>query len=101
MKCAPAILHAPSMACAPVPFKTALPFYLTPEHRAWRALVIARAGGRCQGSDCGHEGVRLFADHIVEIRDGGVRLDPANGQALCGSCHGLKTAAERRRRLGS
>jgi hypothetical protein len=29
------------------PPKTADPFYLTPEYRAWREVVIARAGRRC------------------------------------------------------
>jgi hypothetical protein len=34
---------------------------------------------------------RLFADHIVEVADGGALLDPANGQCLCGAHHTLKT----------
>jgi len=67
----------------------------TPEHQRWRAEVIRRAGGVCQGPNCGRSGVRLFADHIVERQDGGARLDPANGQALCGSCHTAKTARAR------
>ena len=36
-------------------------------------------------------GTRLFADHIVELRDGGNPFELANGQALCGSCHTIKT----------
>lgn len=79
--------------------KIADPFYLTPQYRTWQAEVIRRSGGRCQGQ--AHDaarprsGVRLFADHVAEIKDGGARLDPANGQALCGSCHTRKTAAAR------
>jgi hypothetical protein len=33
----------------------------------------------------------MFADHIVELRDGGSRTDPLNGQCLCGKHHSLKT----------
>lgn len=71
----------------------------TPEHRAWRAAVLRRAGYRCEGPGCGRTGVRFFADHIVERRDGGAHLDPANGQCLCGSCHSKKTAAVRAARM--
>lgn len=35
------------------------------------------------------------ADHIVPISQGGSHDDPANGQALCTSCHQRKTIAER------
>jgi len=52
-------------------------------------MVIARAGHCCER--CGRSGVRLFADHITELRDGGNPLELANGQALCGSCHTIKT----------
>jgi 5-methylcytosine-specific restriction enzyme A len=72
------------------------PHYSTSEHVQWRREVISRADGRCQ--KCGRTDVRLFADHIVEINDGGDRLDLSNGRALCGSCHTTKTIAERTRR---
>lgn len=101
LKCAPPMLRVASMASVRVVEKAVAPYYLTEEHRQWRATVIARAGNHCQGKDCDREGVRLYADHIVEVKDGGSPCDPENGQALCGSCHGLKTHAERRRRLGS
>lgn len=74
------------------------PHYHTPEHRAWSAAVVRRAGGMCQGAGCGRSGVRLFADHVVELKDGGAPLSLSNGQALCGSCHSRKTAQERRQR---
>jgi 5-methylcytosine-specific restriction enzyme A len=73
--------------------------YQTPEHRAWRDAIITRAGGRCQ--DCGRSDGRLFADHVVEIEDGGRPLDLSNGRALCSSCHGRKTAQARQARMGS
>ena len=39
-------------------------------------------------------GVKLTAHHLIGLRDGGSN-DPANGVALCGSCH-AKVEAERR-----
>jgi 5-methylcytosine-specific restriction protein A len=78
------------------------PYYLTPEHRAWRETIIARAGRRCEWIEHGQRCTkaeprhRMFADHIVERRDGG---DPkGEGMCLCGSHHGAKTAAERMKR---
>lgn len=85
-----------------LPEKRVDPYYNTPEHKAWRTEVMRRAGGMCQDPD--HDpsrprsGIRLYADHIKERRDGGDPLDPANGMARCGSCHTRKTAAERAKR---
>lgn len=87
--------------------KTVDPFYLSPEYREWRDLVIRRAGGRCEAVDQGKRCIkaqpqyRMFADHIRERRDGGAQLDPANGQCLCGSHHTLKTTKVRAERLSS
>ena len=81
------------------PPKEADRHYLSPEHKEWRARVVARAGGRCEAEGCGRREPRMFADHIVEISDGGARLDLANGQCLCGRCHSLKTAEARTARL--
>ena len=99
LKCAPPMLRPVDTSAARLPPKIADDWYQTPEHRAWARKVIERAGFRCQGVDCGRKGVRLFADHIREIADGGSRLDPANGQALCGACHSRTTAAARAARL--
>jgi len=77
------------------PDKTADPWYHTPEHRAWRAAVIGRAGGRCEWPGCDRAERRMFADHIGELKDGGAALDLRNGQCLCGAHHSLKTAQVR------
>lgn len=76
--------------------KTADAVYLTTDHKSWAIEVKKRANWKCQR--CGTATARLIADHIVEIQDGGDALDLKNGQALCSSCHGLKTAEERARR---
>lgn len=49
---------------------------------------------------CEHCGVApsRMVDHIVPLRAGGARLDLANLQALCLTCHASKTRSERRRR---
>ncbi|MER8615985.1 HNH endonuclease [Mesorhizobium sp. M1409] len=84
--------------------KTADAELLTPQHRAWRNQVLQRAGQRCEAIDDGRRCIiiapsRLFADHIVERKDGGAPLDVANGQCLCGRHHTLKTAAARAERM--
>jgi 5-methylcytosine-specific restriction enzyme A len=90
-----------------LPPKQADPHYLTPVHRAWREQVLARAGGRCEAIDHGHRCSkaqpehRMFADHIVEIKDGGRALDLNNGQCMCFSHHERKSAASRAQRLKS
>lgn len=90
----------------PIAPKQADPFYLSPEYRAWREAVIARAGRRCEARRDGWRCTkaepthRMFADHIREVSDGGARYDPANGQCLCGSHHTAKTMAARARRRG-
>lgn len=86
--------------------KTADPIYLTPQHRAWREAVLARADRRCEAVDHGIRCAkaepehRMFADHIIEVADDGDRFDARNGQCLCGSHHTIKTMRERARRAG-
>jgi 5-methylcytosine-specific restriction protein A len=82
--------------------KRAAPIYATPEYRAWRAEVIRRAGAQCQ--DKHHDPLRsrsgrLYADHVVELRDGGEPFDVRNGLARCASCHERKTIEARVARL--
>ena len=74
------------------------PIYDSPDFRTWRALVYQRAGYRCEAVDryglrCSKAAPqhRLYADHIVELKDGGSLTDPANGQCLCAAHHTTKT----------
>jgi 5-methylcytosine-specific restriction protein A len=87
--------------------KAAEPFYLTKEYRAWRRAVVVRAGRQCQWLEQGRRcrraepEHRMFADHVVEVRDGGKAYDIANGQCLCGRHHTLKTMRVRAKRMGT
>ena len=89
------------------PAKAVDAHYATPEHKAWRMAVMVKAKWRCEavvdGQRCTRHAPkdRLFADHIVEVSDGGDLLDPNNGQAMCGSHHTIKTQAERTKRSTS
>ncbi len=84
-----------------LPPKTVAPIYQSAEFRAWRQAVIDRAGGRCEAmigdKRCWKAAPRnrMFADHIVELREGGAPFDVENGQCLCGAHHTAKTAAAR------
>jgi hypothetical protein len=85
--------------------KRADPFYLSPAWRQLMATIIASRGRRCE--DPAHDpgrsrvGIRLFGDHIVELRDGGAALDEANVLLRCGACHQRKAVAERARRMAA
>jgi 5-methylcytosine-specific restriction endonuclease McrA len=68
--------------------------------RAWRRLVAQlklERGEYCQA--CGKHATYLKADHIVELKDGGAALDPANVRLLCRPCHARKTNQARGVRL--
>lgn len=77
----------------------------TPEFRAWRKVVMARASYRCQWVEHGQRCAkampehRLIADHIIERKDGGAPYDPANGQALCDAHHVRKGNTARAARM--
>jgi 5-methylcytosine-specific restriction enzyme A len=43
--------------------------------------------------------VRIFGDHIIELKDGGAPLDPSNIMLLCPTCHARKTAKAAQERL--
>src|SRR5512139_3840746 len=86
------------MSTATPPPKLSDSFYSS---RVWMQLrdrVRREAGGRCQSPGCGRAEDRMYVDHRVELKDGGAPLDRKNVWLLCGSCHSLKTAAERTRR---
>ena len=78
--------------------KKALPFYSTPEWRALMNRLFKERGRRCEDPRCarphGPWG-QLYGDHIIELRDGGADLDPANVLIRCAPCHGRKTAEAR------
>lgn len=95
---APRLATADLRAVKPLP-KQADPELQTVEHRAWRAQALKLAGYAC--SKCLRSGASttLFADHIIERKDGGRLYDPFNAQILCGSCHTKKTAQARAERL--
>jgi 5-methylcytosine-specific restriction enzyme A len=73
-------------------------FYSSPEWRTLRDRVYAQRGRRCE--DCGRTGTRIFADHVVELKDGGAPLDEGNVRLRCGSCHTAKSYDARAQRLG-
>jgi ribosomal protein S27AE len=68
--------------------------------KQWRALrdELVRRHPFC--ARCGTSSGRMYADHKVELRDGGPAFDPSNIEILCAGCHAKKTAAEQRRRRG-
>jgi 5-methylcytosine-specific restriction enzyme A len=101
----PSLVRAVDTSTTPLPPKVKDEVYTTPAFQRWRAQVVARAGGRCEYQD--HHGHRcskaapehrMYADHIIELRDGGSLLDLSNGQCLCSSHHQIKTMAARYRR---
>lgn len=73
------------------------PIYSSAEHRRWRDEILRRAGGRCQDPNCKtpDRATRIYADHIIELKDGGAPFDLANGLGRCGSCHTKKTLKAR------
>ena len=81
--------------------KTADPFYSS---RAWRELLAAifkSRGRRCEDPRCDRPRGpwrRIYGDHVVELQDGGEKLDPNNVLLRCASCHTRKTAEARAKR---
>ena len=59
-----------------------------------RMAVLERDGYECRS--CGKRRGRMEIDHIRPVRTHpALAYDPANLQALCTSCHTIKTNAER------
>ena len=98
-------LGPPRRTILKLPEKRADPFYLSKEWRALIGRIIRERGRVCQDPE--HDpakprtGIRLFGDHVIEINDGGPRLDPTNVLLRCGPCHTRKTAAARSARYNS
>src|SRR5262245_22682425 len=89
-----------------LPPKVADSIYSSEAFIAWRAMVLKRAGYRCEAmDDLGHRctkarpGHRLFADHVRELKDGGSLTDPMNGQCLCMKHHERKSYQARVSRM--
>jgi 5-methylcytosine-specific restriction protein A len=101
IRAAPARVATRDTRAVKLPPKVRDPVYGTPEHKAWRAEIMRRSRGRCEDPACAapYGTGRLFADHVVELRDGGAPFDVANGLVRCGACHTRKTMAERARRM--
>jgi 5-methylcytosine-specific restriction protein A len=95
---APSIPLANLSLVPPAP-KVADPFYQSVEWVTLMARLKTDRKGRCE--HCQRGNTRLFGDHIVELKDGGDRLDPRNVQLLCGACHTTKTVAARARRMAT
>lgn len=76
--------------------KVAARFYASREWRELVARLKRERGGCC--ARCGSSN-RVIGDHIVELKDGGAPLDPANIELLCQAHHNAKTAQARHRRV--
>lgn len=83
------------------PPKLVNPHYQTPEHIAWAKAVKQRARYQCQAPGCSKAAPKhqVYADHIVELRDGGDPLALSNGRCLCAEHHTLITLANRAARM--
>jgi len=69
--------------------------------RRLRLFILRRDKYLCQ--HCLRQGVVTVAtdvDHIIPLSRGGARLDPANLQGLCETCHNRKTAADNAPKVG-
>lgn len=83
--------------------KQANSFYLSPEWKVLRDALVKQRGWRCEHPKC--ETPRgpwkqIYGHHIVEIADGGAKLDPRNVILACGVCHGRVTRDAKRKRAG-
>lgn len=76
--------------------------YADPKWVEFRKELIKQRGRICEDPE--HNPYQLspsgqiYADHIVELKDGGAMFDPANVMLRCPSCHVRKTYRERGKR---
>lgn len=83
--------------------KRADAFYVSPEWKAFRNALIKSRGWRCEHPRCQTPRgpwKQIYGHHIVEIADGGAKLDPVNVQLCCGVCHGRVTREAKAMRAG-
>ena len=69
--------------------------------KPWEALRRQKLARNKFCEECQRGGRLVLAtmvDHIVEIKNGGAKLDMDNLQSLCHSCHSSKTLRERNKR---
>ena len=78
--------------------KESAAIYNSTRWRKVRTHILKRDGGICQM--CGRSEKSMIVDHIKEIKDGGEPYSYDNLQTLCKSCHNIKTAKEKQRRVG-
>ena len=75
-------------------FDAEVNFYQSREWRRVRAAFL-REHPLCEACEArGRVVPAVVADHVHPLKDGGLRFDWANLQALCVSCHNRKTAGE-------
>lgn len=75
--------------------------YGSAAYAEWAEAVKKRDGYRCVDPACKgphYPGQKVYADHKVEVKDGGAKFDVANGITRCASSHTFKTNRERARR---
>ena len=76
-------------------FDVEVGFYASAQWRAVRAAFL-RTHPTCRACEAkGRLTPAVVADHVQPLKVGGARLDVANLQPLCISCHNRKTASER------
>ena len=94
----PRVVARDNRKVKPLP-KTGDPFYSSAPWLALMKTIIAERGRRCE--DCGDRageggiGLKIYGDHVQELRDGGAPLDPRNIRLRCARCHGRKSAQAR------
>ncbi|MFJ3507811.1 HNH endonuclease [Streptomyces luteogriseus] len=64
--------------------------------RKWREARKRQLAEEPNCRRCGAKATQV--DHVVPLSEGGSKWDPANWQSLCGDCHDVKSAEDRRRR---
>src|SRR5262245_37467125 len=90
LRALPGLRQIDTRIVRPAP-KLASEAYRIPEHVAWAKAVKDRDGWQCRDPEhdprLPRSGIRLHADHIHEIADGGNPHDVANGLTRCSPCH--------------
>lgn len=97
------VVRSLSMRAAEPPVKQTAAIYRSPEWRSLVATIVAQRGRICEDPHCDgrthRRGMRVFADHVIELKDGGPAFDPGNIMLRCGASHSLKTARVRAARM--